>query len=227
MSKYRICVLFLFVVGLCAFSFVEADNNPLPLFGKVIYLDPGHGGTDPGAIYKEIYESDINLQLTEKLEKTLRSYGAIVYLTRYGDYDLAVPNALNRKRSDLSRRGNIINRSLCDMYISIHLNAETSSTWYGAQVFYDDVNSENKVIAEIMQKSLASSLRTKRKITETSEMYLHRRVERPGVLIEVGFLTNPNERYLLRKDTYQQKVANTITNGVLQYFQNSQIKIGI
>lgn len=227
MSKYKICVLFLFIVGLCAFSFVQADNNPLPLFGKVIYLDPGHGGTDPGAIYKEIYESDINLQLVEKLEKTLQSYGAIVFLTRYGDYDLAVPNALNRKRSDLSRRGNIMNRSLCDMYISIHLNAELSSTWYGAQVFYDDINSENKVIAEIMQKALSRTLRTKRKITETSEMYLHKRVERPGVLIEAGFLTNPNERYLLRRDAYQQKVANTIANGVLQYFQNSQIKIGL
>ena len=227
MLKYKLCILLLFMAGLCFFNIVEAENNYLPLFGKVIYLDPGHGGTDPGAIYKDIYESDINLQLTQKLEETLSSYGAIVYLTRYGDYDLSVPYALNRKRSDLSRRGNIINRSMCDMYISIHLNAETSSTWYGAQVFYDDVNSENKTIAEIMQKSLAKYLRTNRKVSETSEMYLHRRVERPGVLIEVGFLTNPNERYLLRKDYYQKRVATAITNGVLQYFQNSQIDFGI
>jgi N-acetylmuramoyl-L-alanine amidase len=227
MTRYKACVLFLFIIGICTFSFVEAEQNPLPLFGKVIYIDPGHGGTDPGAIYKEIYESDINLEISKKIEDVLRSYGAIVYLTRYGDYDLAVPHALNRKRSDLSRRGNIINRSMCDMYISIHLNAETSSTWYGAQVFYDDVNPDNKAIAETMQKVLSSNLRTRRKISETSEMYLHRRVERPGVLIEAGFLTNPNERYLLRQEWYQKKLAKVISDGILQYFQNSQIKIGV
>ena len=80
----------------------------------------------------------------EFLEDKLTKLGAIVYLTRYGDYDLAVTNTINRKRSDLSRRSNIINKSNCDLYLSIHLNAETSSTWRGGQIFYDDINSENK-----------------------------------------------------------------------------------
>jgi len=227
MTTYKISVLFLFIVGLCAVNFVKANNEPLPLFGKVIYLDPGHGGRDPGTIYKDIYESDINLEIVNKLSKTLESYGAIVYQTRYGDYDLAVPYAYNRKRSDLSRRVNIINRSLCDMYISIHLNSETSSTWYGAQVFYDDIHPENETIAKIMQNVLKKNFRTRRAITEVSDMYLHRKVDRPGVLIEVGFLSNPNERYLLRKEWYQEKLAKVITEGVLQYFQNKQVKIGL
>ena len=94
---------------------------------------------DPGAIYKDIEEADINLKIAQKASKLLEQYGAIVYLTRYGDYDLSVPNTINRKRSDLSRRGNIINRSNCDLYLSIHLNAEGSNTWKGAQMFYDNI----------------------------------------------------------------------------------------
>ena len=113
------------------------------------------------------------------------------------------------------------------MYISIHLNSETSSTWYGAQVFYDDIHPENETIAKIMQNVLKKNFRTRRAITEVSDMYLHRKVDRPGVLIEVGFLSNPNERYLLRKEWYQEKLAKVITEGVLQYFQNKQVKIGL
>ena len=73
-------------------KFVSADENHLPLLGKVIYIDPGHGGLDPGAMYKNIKEAPINLEISQKLEETLTRYGAIVYMTRYGDYDLAVNN---------------------------------------------------------------------------------------------------------------------------------------
>ena len=120
MLKYKFSILFIFILCLGGITFVSADTQDLELFGKVIYIDPGHGGLDPGAIYKDIYESDLNLEISNKLVATLEAKGAIVYMTRYGDYDLAVTNAQNRKRSDLSRRANIINRSLCDIYISIH-----------------------------------------------------------------------------------------------------------
>ena len=218
MLKYKMTMLFILILFMCTFSFVTASTNDLELLGKVIYLDPGHGGLDPGAIYKDIEEEDINLEIAQKLRTVLESEGAIVYLTREGDYDLAVNNAVNRKRSDLSRRGNIINRSMCDLYLSIHLNADTSTTWKGAQVFYDDINPNNKKIAEIMQKVLKQDLKTNREYKKTSEMYLHKRVTRPGVLIEVGFITNPNERYLLKNGEYQIKVANSITRGIKKYF---------
>lgn len=219
MLKYKITMLFILILFMCTFSFVRADEQDFSLLGKVIYLDPGHGGLDPGAIYKDIEEASINLEISKKIMITLEQEGAIVYLTRNGDYDLAVNNAVNRKRSDLSRRGNIINKSMCDMYLSIHLNADTSTTWRGAQVFYDDVNPNNEKIAKIMQQVLKEDLKTTRQYKETSEMYLHKRVTRPGVLIEVGFITNPNERYLLMQESYQQKVANTITRGVIKYFE--------
>ena len=87
MLRYKITVLFILLISICTFNFVEAGTNKLPLLGKVIYLDPGHGGLDPGAMYKNIKEKNINLQISKNLEKRLTKLGAIVYLTRYDDYD--------------------------------------------------------------------------------------------------------------------------------------------
>ena len=218
MLKYKITVFCLFLLTISGISYVQASEYNLPLLGKVIYLDPGHGGLDPGAIYKDIEEEEINLEISTKLAKRLENLGAIVYLTRTGDYDLAVPNTVNRKRSDLSKRANIINVSKCDLYLSLHLNAETSTTWKGAQVFYDDVNEKNKKIAEIMQKSLEEKVNTKRKYKEMTTIYMYQRIKQPGVLIEMGFLTNPNERYLLTTDAHQQKLIDAIINGIITYF---------
>lgn len=218
--KYKVIALILTILSILGINIIHASNNDLTLLGKVIYLDPGHGGKDPGAIYKDIYESDINLSISKKIYDLLISKGSIVYLTRDGNYDLSVTNAVNRKRSDLSRRANIINKSNCDLYISIHLNAESTGIWKGAQVFYDDVNPQNEKLAKIMQEELSKNLKTDRKYKETSEMYLHKRVERPGILIEVGFLSNASERYLLTKDDYQMKVANTVTNGIIRYLNS-------
>lgn len=218
MLKYKIYVLFLFILTLGSINYINANNNSLPLFGKVIYIDPGHGGLDPGAMYNGIKEKDINLEISKKLENKLTSMGAIVYLTRYDDYDLSANNTINRKRSDLSRRGNAINKSDCDIFLSIHLNAEDSSTWRGAQVFYDDTNEKNEEIAKIFQEQFKKDLKSTRNYKKVDELYLQRRIERPGVLLEVGFLSNSNDRYLLKQDSYQNKIVTSITNGLLKYF---------
>ena len=216
--KYKIFVLIFLLIFLCFFNYASAENKTLSLLSKVIYLDPGHGGADSGAFYKNIKESDVNLDITKKLMEALRKEGAIVYLTRYGDYDLAVNNAWNRKRSDLSRRANIINRSECDLYLSIHLNAEDSGTLYGAEVYYDTINPDNKKIAEIFQKIFKDKLNSNRDYKENSTKYLQRRVSRPGVLLEVGFLSNSSERALLTSDIYQNKIVNAIKEGINIYF---------
>ena len=192
----------------------------MELIGKVIYIDPGHGGLDPGTIYKNIYEKDINLQICKKLKSILEKEGAIVYLTRYGDYDLANNGVFERKKSDLNNRAKIINKSKADMYISIHLNSIKSSNWSGAQVFYDDVNSNNEKIATLMQKILKKELKTNRKVKEIKNMLLNRKVVVPGVLIEVGFLSNYNERYLLQKSDYQYKICEAINKGIIKYLNS-------
>lgn len=218
MHKYKICVFLFLILGILCFNYTYASNNSLPLLGKIIYIDPGHGGLDPGALYKTINEKDINLEISKKIEESLTRQGAIVYMTRYGDYDLSANNTINRKRSDLSRRSNIINRSNCDLYLSIHLNAETSSTWRGGQMFYDDINKENKRIAEIFQKLFKEKLNSNREYKKVNNLYLQKRVKIPGILIEVGFLSNPSDRYLLQQESYQSKVSDVITEGVIEYF---------
>ena len=220
MLQYKVYVFICLLFGIFSFSFVHARENNLPLLGKVIYIDPGHGGLDPGAIYKNIEEAPINLEISEKLEEVLTGYGAIVYMTRYGDYDLSLPSASNHKRSDLNQRIKLINESNCDLFLSIHLNADSSESWYGAQVFYDDINNENKILAEFLQKEFSSSLKSNRKVKQISDLYLYRKVERPGVLVEVGFLSNSNERYLLRQDSYQTKIVDSIANGVINYLNS-------
>ena len=220
MLNYKVVVFLIFAVLLLAFNYVSAENKTLPLLSKVIYLDAGHGGADSGAYYKNVKESDLNLQISKKIMKALKADGATVYLTRYDDYDLAVNHAYHRKRSDLSRRANIINKSGCDMYISVHLNATTSETWYGAQVYYDSINPENEKIAKVFQEELARYLNTDRQYKNNNTKYMQHRINRPGILLEVGFLSNPNERYLLQKASYQDKVAEVVRKAVVKYYQS-------
>ncbi len=218
MIKYKLYVFFSFLVLICLVSYGQAKTVKDPLYQKTIFLDAGHGGPDSGALYRNIYEKDINLSIVKKLEKKLKEKGAQVFLTRDGDYDLSVPYTVNRKRSDLSRRSNMINRSNCDLYISIHLNADTSTTYHGAQVFYDSKIKQNKKIAETIQADLKQYLYTTRDAKQKNDMYLFHRLDKPGVLVEIGYITNPNDRYLLMQKEYQEKVANILTNSIIRYF---------
>ena len=217
MLKYKINILFIFILTLCTFTFVNAEEQNLK--GKTIYLDAGHGGRDPGAIYKELKESEINLLIANKLKKELEKQGAKVYQTRTGDYDLSKINTKNHKRNDLETRAKLINDSNCDMYISIHLNSDNSATWSGAQTFYTEKNKENKIIAAAIQNQLEKELNTKRNIKELKNMYLFDRINKPGVLIEAGFISNPNDRYLLTKEEYQNKITQSITEAIIEYYQ--------
>lgn len=98
MFKSKIYTLTIFVLSICIFGIINTKAQELPLSNKIIYVDPGHGGIDPGTIYKDIYEKDINLDICLKLKKELENIGATVYLTRYGDYDLSTPNTSTRKK---------------------------------------------------------------------------------------------------------------------------------
>lgn len=195
----------------------EATMLEMPLIGKIIYLDAGHGGIDPGATYKDINEKDIALAITLKLEEALSKKGAIVYLTRRTDTDLADVNATYRKRSDLGKRAKLINESDCELYLSLHLNSYPSTKWAGAQVFFTTKNDSNKIIAEFIQNELKEKMNTNREFKEIKNMYMYDRISKPGVLIEVGFLSNTNDRNNLLNEKYQEKLVMAITDGVIKY----------
>ena len=208
--------LFLLII-LMLFLIIPVKGSELKLIGKVIYIDPGHGGMDPGCVYKDVYEKDINLKIALKLRDELEKNGAIVYLTRDSDVDLSI-NTHNHKKSDLNNRIKAINNSKADVFISIHLNSLESSSWYGVQLFYDDINKNNELFAKIMQDNI-KNLNGNRDYKMNNDLYLLKNIDIPGLLIEVGFLSNPNERYLLQTDKYQNKVVESLYNGILEYLK--------
>ena len=162
----------------------------------------------------------MNLILVKKLEKELIARGAEVYLTRDEDKDLST-TTVNRKRNDLYNRALYINKIEPNMYISIHLNSTTSSTWEGLQIFYTSKNEENKAIATTITDYLKENIANVREIKKDNTYYMYKFINSPGVLIEAGFISNPNDNYLLRQEEYQNKLTNLIANAIEIYFQSS------
>lgn len=186
------------------------------LLNKTIVIDSGHGGKDGGSVVDDVLEKNINLQIALKLKEKLIKSGANVIMTRDGDFDLSSPNANRRKKSDFDNRVSLINNAVADLYISIHLNYLSDSRYSGAQVFY---TKGNEYLAEIMQESLASYLKTKmpaKKLSDT--IYMYKKLKVPGILIECGFLSNENERNLLISEKYQEQIALAIIKGIISYY---------
>lgn len=214
-TKFKILILFLLLIS--AIFINNEVKAILPLSGKIIVVDVGHGGADPGTISNDIYESNINLAISKFLELELTKVGATVILTRDGNYDLSSPNARWRKKSDFDNRIKLINNSGANMYLSIHLNYLTDSKYSGAQVFYN--NEENKEIAMVIQETLNNKLQNNRDIKKIPQKtYMYDKLTVPGVLIECGFLSNPKEKNLLNSSSYQQKIATTIKDALINYY---------
>lgn len=215
--------IFLLILFICTFSFVDASvkKSNLDLIGKVIYLDAGHGGLDPGTVYKNIYEKDINLEISKKLEKELSLMGATVFLTREEDIDHSSIYDARKKRGDLYRRIKMIDENSIDVdiYLSIHINWYNDGYWSGGEVLYYDSNSKNKILAEEIMKGLINDTNTSRSV-RTTNLYMYKYIKTPGVLIECGFLSNYKERNLLQTNEYQTTLAKSITKSVINYFKN-------
>jgi N-acetylmuramoyl-L-alanine amidase len=224
-SAFTIGLVLLFLI--LQYDFMEDDSwNSwnLPLSGKIILIDPGHGYPDPGAGPKDAYEKDIALNISLKMKNYLQQQGALVLMTRETDTDLADPGLKGyskRKVQDLKRRLDMVNESQIDFFLSIHLNAIPEPQWRGAQIFYSPQYIENKRAAKFIQDELQRNLEnTDRKAKPSNSIYLLKNAEKPGVLVEVGFLSNPEEKENLKTDKYQEKVAASIYNGVLRYFSD-------
>lgn len=216
-----------FIILLCLFRFQFHNDDSwrpwsLPLSGKIIYLDPGHGGPDGGATGSNHLEKDITLEVASRVRDYLQEQGALVIMTRETDTDLA-PEGMKgysrRKAEDLRKRVEIINRSEAELYISIHLNAIPSPKWSGAQSFYYGKYEENEKVAKYIQDELRINLEnTTRKAKRIHGIYLMQNVTKPGALVEVGFLSNPAEAKRLSQPKYQDKIASSVYKGVLRYF---------
>jgi len=198
----------------------------LPLSGKTIVIDPGHGGPDGGAVGSdETLEKDIALNVSKKLRDFLQQAGAIVYLTRETDTDLANEDTKGlryRKAEDIRKRLEFINSKNADFFVSIHLNALSSTRWRGAQTFYYSKYDESKKLAKMIQSEIIRNLEnTKRDALAINGVYILKHAEIPGALVEIGFLSNNQERELLKQGEYQEKMAASVYEGILRYITDN------
>ena len=138
-KKYMFLILSLFIIGTCIFQRVDATINELPLLGRVIFVDPGHGGRDPGTMYGKLMEKDIVLEISLLLRDALMEKGAIVYMTRDSDEDLSSKWDPKKKRGDLYRRLLMYKKQDAELYLSIHINAGSGASEKGAEVLYHPI----------------------------------------------------------------------------------------
>ena len=214
-NKYRTLILICFFLLVISFQVISAKE--LPLFQKLIVVDAGHGGRDPGTRYGNTLEKDLNLEIAKVLEKELLKQGAIVYMTRDEDEDLSNSSDYRKKRADLRRRVNFIEEKKSDLYLSIHLNWYKDYYYGGAEILYNNINKNNKVLAANLKESLTNS-NIKTRDLKTTNLYMYRNTNVVGVLVECGFLSNKNDRYLLKTNWYQEKFSKALVEGVIKYF---------
>ena len=220
-------VFFIATIGIPS-SLVQAQG---PLAGKVIVIDPGHGGEDPGAVVNGFREKDVNLAIALKLKALLDMASAATVYTRVDDSTLG--GGERSRRSDLEARVQIANESRGDIFVSIHADTVEDTSRAGVVVFYGTANgyvyAETRPPELIAQsRNLAATIRDGLKIVAEANdrgvlavpYYLLGKVDMPAVIAEVGTLTNYTEALKLNDPNYQQRVAHSLYSGILAYFVN-------
>lgn len=197
------------------------------LAGKLIVIDPGHGGEDPGALGTAgVHEKDIVLEVSKKLATILRQAGARVLLTREDDRDLSDPDAGSlhqAKFQDLARRVELANRNNADLFISVHVNSFPDRREDGPQTFSQPGSAESRRLAVAIQRELNRHLENPGREAKQVDYFTTRMTKMPSVIVEIGFITNPREEKLLLDPSYQSKIAWAIYAGIVRYF--SQLKV--
>lgn len=189
-----------------------------------VILDAGHGGLDGGAVSPQgTVEANINLMISKKTRDFMNFFGITTIMTRTEDISLNYnPNKSTRdnKNADLRARLDISSCNTRYEFLSVHLNKFEQSQYYGAQVFYGKQNSNSRLLAECIQKSFVENIDSSNKRTAKQchdSVYLMKNISSPAVIVECGFLSNPNEEALLCSNNYQTQIAIAITKGYIDY----------
>ncbi len=239
----KFLMLFLALMMICFVNKHKADIVAFKqgnfLSSKVV-IDPGHGGVDGGTGEKfGILEKNINLEVGLKVQENLKNNKVRVIITR--DKDISLESKSNLKESrykkDLHARKEIINKSEANAFVSIHVNSnEQDSICKGVVIYYNSAYDESKKLAQNIAASIDNILY--RKFSSLNDMktkilcedyYILRETYVPGVLIEIGFITNPSDRKLLQNKEYKEKVSEAISKGTMKYLNTleDELKTGI
>lgn len=211
--------LLIVLVFLCAINL----NMIVSMSGgdkKVIVIDAGHGGIDPGKVgVNNVLEKDINLKIAALLKEKLEAQGITVVMTRDSDAGLYNENDSNKKISDMKKRCKMIEDSGCILAVSIHQNSYHEESAKGPQVFYYSGSEKGEKLAHEIQGSLVELLKPSKIRTEKANdsYYLLKNVRCPVVIVECGFLSNWDEATLLCDAAYQESAADAICKGILNF----------
>ena len=186
-----------------------------------IVIDVGHGGSDPGKVgIQGIKEKDVNLAIARYLKDYLIAEDYTVYMTRETDQGLYDESVSNKKKSDLSNRIQFLQKKNAACMISIHQNSYPDSIQHGAQTFYYEGRDEDKNFAQYVQDSLlAFDPSNTRQIKSNTSYYILKNAQVPSILIECGFLSNPEETANLTDPNYQKQIAYAIAIGTCRYLR--------
>lgn len=177
---------------------------------KLIVLDAGHGGSDPGAQRSGIQEKELTMQITNQLKKRLTQLGARVVMTRSDDTFVS-----------LEDRVKITNETQPDLFVSIHINAlESTNSIYGVETYYQ--TEQSKPLAAAIHQQLVSGLGVPDRFVRKARFYVINHTAVPAILAEVGFISNPKERDNLGSAEYQVKIADSVSSGIVQFLTEKQ-----
>ncbi len=214
-----VAVIFLLARTGCGERILSTLNRTGAGTKATVVLDAGHGGFDPGKVGTAgTLEKDINLAIAQKVQKQLEDSGYTVIMTREADEALCTGNEKSRKLTDMKNRVQRIEEAQPSIAVSIHQNSYSAGT-KGAQVFYYSTSEEGKRLANVMQETLKELLADGNRRVEkpNDSYYMLRKVTCPLVIVECGFLSNPDEEALLCDENYQGKMAAAICEGIESY----------
>ena len=187
-----------------------------------VVVDAGHGEPDGGAVgVNGTIEKDINLQNSLKLQEILESRGVRVIMTREDDNSICDKSAKTlheKKVSDMHNRLEIINTSGADLFVSIHMNSFSDPSSGGLHVFYSRNHPEAEETASLIQDAMSELTGAKTHAVKVASdtLYLMKNTVPPAILIECGFISNPEEERLLNDEKYQSKIAFSIANAMIK-----------
>ena len=192
---------------------------------SVIVIDAGHGGTDPGAISQNgiVLEKEINLEIAKQLQGYLQEAGYTVVMTRTEDQDLAGDTEGRRKTADMKERIRIMEEAKVNVLISIHQNSYPETQYQGPQVFFQSHSEEAAALALMVQTEMNSFTApgNQREAKAAADYYILKNAPMTAILVECGFVSNPEEALLLTEQEYQKKIAWGIYCGVEKYLQSA------
>ena len=189
--------------------------------GKRIVLDPGHGGSDTGAIGPTgVTEKSIALRIAKRLKTLLEAEGAEVILTRTEDTEVSPKKAQATDVEELQARCDIANQNSADIFLSIHLDAFSGPEAHGTTGYYYEMGSADSTrLADCVKRGVLRRLGTLDRGTKPCAFYVCRHTDMPAMLLETAFVSNPREEQMMNSEEGVENAAQGIAAGIAEYFQ--------